>query len=321
MTVFKYIRHRWYTFAAVIIAGIFSGVVYWAEKSDALLYVLEGFGIVVGLFFVIDFLLLNSRIKKIEQFFCGQDDMEFSYPLDKIYISHIKKLLGEYKIYREEMQQQHANEIEFITKWVHDVKVPISAIKLLIESVDDELSSQLQMQTLHVEQNIQKILYHIKSKSLYEDYTIKQVVVKKLISQVLKQYAVFFSFKKIALQFACEDSVVATDEKWSGYMISQIISNAVKYTPQNGEIEIRAYEQNGSVVVCVKNTGAGISKQDMSNIFNRGFSAGSLRDGSTTGYGLYLSKKLADIMGHKLYAQSVQGEYAEFFLEYNITES
>ena len=320
MSIFEYIKQRWYLLMAAFIGGVFALIIYWTDGNGVLLYALEGIALCLAAFLAVDFFVLRNRVKKMETFLSGDDDTTSSYPLDKIYADMISRVVAQHKAYRKDMETQHAREIEFITKWVHDVKVPISALRLLTDGMDDELSAQLEMQTLYIEQNIQKILFHIKSKSFYEDYTIKPAGVRAMVSAALKQYAVFFSYKKIALRLDCADITVATDEKWSGYIISQIISNAVKYTPECGEIDIRAYRQGDTARISIKNTGEGIDPRSLKAIFKRGFSGSALRQGSATGYGLYLSKKLADIMGHGLVAESVPGECAVFTLVYNMTK-
>lgn len=320
MSVIAYLKQRWYLLIAVFIGGSFGLGIYWASGSNVLLYALQGIGLCMVLCMITDFLVLRHRIKKMTLFFGDDDDTAFSYPLDKIYAKQFRRVMDEHKRYRQIMETQHASEIEFITKWVHDIKVPISAIRLMTDGMDDDLSQRLEMQTRYIEQNIQKILFHIKSKRFHEDYQIKQVGVKAMVSAALKQYAVFFSYKKIAFAFACEDLTVATDEKWSGYIVSQIISNAVKYTPVGGKITICAESQQEKVVIRIHNTGEGMDALAIKNAFKRGFSGSSVRQGTSTGYGLYLSKKLADIMGHDLYVQSVPKEYTEFFLVYNVTK-
>ena len=113
---------------------------------------------------------------------------------------------------------------------------------------------------------------------------------------------------------------MSTDSKWSGYIISQIISNAVKYTPKGGKIQISSFIEDDKGIITVKNTGAGIDSHSLKSIFDRGFSGEPVRGGLSTGYGLYLSKKLADIMGHELTANSSPEEYTSFSLIFNITK-
>ncbi|MEL7656288.1 MAG: ATP-binding protein, partial [Bacillota bacterium] len=108
---------------------------------------------------------------------------------------------------------------------------------------------------------------------------------------------------------------VLTDEKWSSYILSQIISNAVKYSPEGGKIEIRTRKDDGKTVISISNTGKGIAAQDIGQVFNKGFTSSSGRDGANaTGYGLYLSKKLAELLGHSLTVESIQNEYTVFHL-------
>ena len=320
MNIFSYIKQRWYLLLLVTAAAAFTLVIYWAEGSAALLYALEGTGFCLAAFIVMDFFMLRYRIRNMQSFLNDEDNVHFMYPLDKIYAEKIQSILDRQKKFETDLRSQHSDEIEFITKWVHDVKVPISAIKLMLENVEDRQAQQLEMQTLHIEQNIQKILFHIKSKRFYEDYTIKPADVRNMIGYSLKEYAVFFSYKKISLGLECEDFKVATDEKWCGYIISQIISNAVKYTPEGGSIDIKACLKDGKGIITIKNSGEGIDEIKLKNIFKRGFTQNSLQNFTSTGYGLYLSKKLADIMGHRLYVQSVPGESVSFILECSITK-
>ena len=91
------------------------------------------------------------------------------------------------------------------------------------------------------------------------------------------------------------------DEKWCTYIISQFISNAVKYTEKGGEINIYTVETTDEVIIKVKNTGAGIDEENIRNVFRRGYSGYNARKEKSTGYGLYLSERLAEKMGHRSY--------------------
>lgn len=315
-----YIKQRWYLVLTVIVGAAFSLAVYWADGSPSLQYALQGIGICLVIFFIVDYIILRVRIKNMMRFLNKEKGISFSYPVDKLYAARIQELIEQHNKYRDDMKTQHTNEIEFITKWVHDVKVPISAIKLISDSLEDEPAQQLEMQTQYIQQNIQKILYHIKSKRFHEDYTIKDADVKSIINSSLKQFAVFFSHKKISLDMKCDSFKVATDDKWSEYIVSQIISNAVKYTPEGGKIEISAFKKASKGIITIKNTGKGIDAHNLKNVFNRGFTDSYKRTGASTGYGLYLSKKLADIMGHELRIESCPGEYTSFSLVFNITK-
>ena len=187
---------------AFTIAAAFALSVYWSSGSDAVLYAIEGIGLCLFLFTLVDYFIMRFRVKNMERFLGHEENIVFSYPLDKIYSEKITDVVKKHEKYKDDMKTQHSEEIEFITKWIHDVKTPISAIRLMSESLSEKPAEQLEMQILHIEQSIKQILFHIKSKRFHEDYTIKRVEVKSIINQALKQFAVFFLYKKISLDIS-----------------------------------------------------------------------------------------------------------------------
>ncbi len=126
--------------------------------------------------------------------------------------------------------------MEFITKWLHDVKVPIAAAKLILESHERSLPvdfyKNIHSELFSIEESVIQVFYEMKSNRFYDDYKIVRTGTKKLIAQALKSYSSFFSYKKLRITVDEENFEVLTDEKWSSYILSQIISNAVKYTPE-----------------------------------------------------------------------------------------
>lgn len=108
-----------------------------------------------------------------------------------------------------------------------------------------------------------------------------------------------------------------TDEKWSGYIISQILSNAVKYTPINGYITINTNKKGNEITIEIRNSGKGILSKDITQIFKKGYTSSEDRNGmKSTGYGMYLSKKLSTMLGHKLTVELEYDQYAQFNLTF-----
>jgi signal transduction histidine kinase len=285
-------------------------------------YIFWGVLFAFVVFVILDYFTVKSRMNKLSSFIKngGTEDIEFYYPVDNRYVQEVNELANKFNQYRAQIASDSADELDFTTKWVHDVKVPISAMKLLLDS-DEIDKNRLEMELSSIEQNTQKVLFHIKSKSFYDDYKIKEIGTRELIVPNLKKYATFFAYKRISLNFSKDSYKILTDDKWSGYIISQLLSNAVKHTPYDGSIEINTVDMENRVRICIKNYGKGIKTCDLINIFNRGYSSDAVRNGSpSTGYGLYLSKQLADKLGHELYAKSKYGEYAEFCLVINKSE-
>ena len=325
MKIKDYLKERKVFFFVLLAAVVFCGLIVWSSGgmlSGRAYYILEGLGGLCIVYITIDYFVMRGRIARIERFFSnGAADSEiFTYPLDAIYAAHAEKMAEEHRSFKIKAKRQQSDELDFITRWVHDIKVPISALYLLAENFSGDDAQKLEMQISFIEQHTQKALYHIKSNSFEDDFIISKTSTMKMVNSALKHYAVFFAQKKISLEMPKESFEVLTDEKWSGYIISQFLSNAVKHTPQGGSIAVKALEQDGRVLVCIRNTGQGIEPQYLEQVFSRGYTGGIQRSCSfSTGYGLYLSKKLAGRMGHEVFAASQPGEYAEFCLAFSKT--
>ncbi|SNS56945.1 Signal transduction histidine kinase [Anaerovirgula multivorans] len=330
MKLVKYLKEKWITYTFVIAAFMFFAVIYKLDKSFNMTasnanYIIMGWLLLFVIFIAVDYGVFYYRVEKFKKY-CSlnassEDLDEFVYPVDKEYAQLVYNLVVEYEKYKSDIYTKSSGELEFITKWVHDVKVPISAVKLILENHENDIPSKLYQsidkELFSIEESVQRVFYELKSNSLHDDYKIAKISTKKLIAQTLKGYSNFFSYKKINISFDGEDGHVLTDEKWSGYILSQIISNAVKHTPVEGTIGISTKKNGNETTISIKNSGKGILEKDLGQIFKKGYTSSEDRNGmKATGYGLYLSKKLSNMLGHKLTVESKYGEYAVFSLTF-----
>ena len=105
---------------------------------------------------------------------------------------------------------------------------------------------------------------------------------------------------------------VLTDEKWLGFVVEQIISNAVKYTSEGG-IRICMPEPG---ILRIEDTGVGICAEDLPRIFENGYTGFNGReDKRASGIGLYLCKRITENLGHGISAESQQGEGTTILLD------
>lgn len=330
MSVLNYMKERWIFITFLFSAFIFALLVYrldsgFSIRASNAAYILMGWGFLFFTFFLIDFYTFHSRTRKFRSF-CklyatSEAPEEFYYPADRDKAELIRELALEYERYKAENETKSAEEMDFITKWIHDVKVPIAAARLILESQQDKLPgefySSLYSELFSIEESTMKVFFEMKSNRFFGDYRIAKIGTGRLIGQALKSYSNFFSYKKLGISVTGEDFEVLTDEKWSSYILSQIISNAVKYTPEGGSIEIRSEKDERGTAISIKNQGKGILRQDIDRIFQKGFTSTEDRQGAkSTGYGLYLSKKLSDLLGHSLSVESDPGEFALFRLTF-----
>lgn len=342
MSIINYLKERWLTYIFITASIMFAVSVYRLDKKFTVsksnaTYIVAGITLLFIIYALIDYAIYNSRVKKFKSYCItnplSDEDLDlFSYPMDREYGKILHNAVKEYERFKGAIRTKSSEELEFITKWIHDIKVPISAIRLILESdnldFENDFYPRMDTEIAAIEQCTQRVFYHIKSNTFYNDYKIAKVDTKKIIGDALKSYSSFFSYKKINMSILGENFKVLTDEKWSGYIISQILSNAVKYTPFNGYITIKTAKKDNETTIHIRNTGKGILAKDISQIFNKGYTSSEDRSGmKATGYGMYLSKKLSNMLGHKLTVESEYGEYAQFnltFIEndtiYNVTK-
>ncbi|MGG4044550.1 sensor histidine kinase [Paenibacillus favisporus] len=229
------------------------------------------------------------------------------------------------RLHSDQLQQQlheKKDHQDFIMSWIHEVKLPITASRLLLENgmthnaeaVMDKLEDEIDKIDHYVEQ----ALYYSRIDSFNRDYLITETALEPLIKASVKKYAKLFINKRIQFQMAGKPLFVHTDGKWLGYMIDQIVSNALKYTGENGRILFRCEEDAAEKRLVIEDTGIGIKAEDVPRVFDRGFTGGTGRtEAKSTGMGLYLARQMALKLSHRLTVDSAEGESTAFTLHFH----
>ena len=232
--------------------------------------------------------------------------------MEEDYTNLILNLNKEYKNYISKSDIAKSNMIDYYTMWVHQIKTPISAMKLLIQTSESEISSDLSSELFKIEQYVEMVLSYIRLGSNENDFVIKEYDLDNIVRQAIRKYAPLFIRKKINLDFQPTNYKVLTDEKWLVFVIEQLLSNAIKYT-NKGKISIYPLEDKKLVI---EDTGIGISKEDIPRIFDKGFTGYNGRtDKKATGLGLYLCKNILDKLSHKISIESEVGVKTKVILD------
>ena len=186
-----------------------------------------------------------------------------------------------------------------MTLWVHQIKTPIAGLRLLIQSGD--LSPRLlSMQILRIEQYVDMMMYYVKMGHMNQDLKIGHYKIGDIVNGVVKKQSLFFIHKKISLNLEELDEEIVTDEKWTSFIIEQILSNALKYTKEGS---IRIYMKGYTLYI--EDTGIGIKKEDLPRVFEKGFTGTNGRiDKKASGLGLYLVKNICDTLGYPIHIES-----------------
>lgn len=201
--------------------------------------------------------------------------------------------------------------VDYYTVWVHQIKTPLAVMHMLVDEEDTELGRSLRSELFRTEQYVEMALNYTRLESETSDLVIRAYDLNDLIRQAIRKYAGQFIARKIRIQFEPVDMKIVTDQKWFSCILEQILSNAVKYTPQ-GSVTISV---NDKKELLISDTGIGIDPADVPRIFDKGFTGINGRAGmKSTGLGLYLCKKAADKLGIDIRCDSEPGVGTTFIL-------
>ncbi len=203
-------------------------------------------------------------------------------------------------------KEKECNAIDFYTTWVHQIKTPVSILRMILQKEDTKQNRALLLEVFRIEQYIEMVLSYLRLDQTSSDFVFKQCKLDAILKSVIHKFAPQFVEKKIALSYDETNFTVLTDEKWLSFLIEQILSNALKYTKEGGKITI-GMESKGTLAI--SDTGIGIAPEDLPRIFEKGFTGYNGRtDKKATGLGLYLCKETAQKLSHEITAKSIVGK-------------
>ena len=233
------------------------------------------------------------------------DERDPKSPLECALAEKLEECESELYQKKSEAQSKLTDLLDYYTLWVHQIKTPIAASRLLVAEVSDrEAKQQLEQEIFKIDSYTNLVLQYLRLESFHDDLVFEKVQVEDLVKEVVRKYALFFIQKGLTLNLHDLDKIIVTDKKWLLIVIEQILSNSLKYTKEGGlEIYMEGQE------LCIKDTGIGIKNSDVLRVFERGFSGynGRLTQQSS-GLGLYLSKKISEELGHQIRIESEVGK-------------
>lgn len=194
---------------------------------------------------------------------------------------------------------------DYFTLWAHEINTPISAMGLILQQGQTENSAELGNELGRIEQCVDTALSYMRLESDSTDFILRSYGLDGIIKQALRKLSRQFISRRISLEYAGTDKATVTDEKWMVFVIEQILTNALKYTPPGGRISIT---QSGDSL-SIADTGEGIAPEDLPRVFEKSFT-GSVgrRDKRATGIGLYLCKSVLNKLGCGIALASTVGE-------------
>lgn len=223
-----------------------------------------------------------------------------------------------YNVLKENDQKLNDME-EYISRWVHEIKLPISALSVISENIEDEeINDKLKNEIMKINFLVNSVMYGSRSTASSEDIFIKEENLYDIVKESLRNNAFFLIKNKIEVTISNVNFSIYTDKKWILYILDQLINNAIKYKKENAKLEFLGEETNEFIQLNIKDNGIGIAKEDIDRIFNKGFTGNNGRNTvyKSTGMGLYFSKKVIEKLEHNIEVDSVKGEYTLFKIKF-----
>lgn len=275
--------------------------------------------IILFFYFLPDY---RYRKKYYEELVSLTDTLEQKYltaelaknPISKeggIYFRIMKKAMKSMADEVSQAQRENEEYRDFIEKWIHEIKVPITGAKLICENHKTDQSRKILTQVEQIETDVERVLYYARLGSVEKDYMIKEIQLNAAVQNVLARNKQLLISNRILINTEPVSFYVYSDQKWIEFIINQVIINCIKYRKQDSpQIDIMIKQDAQGVSLTIRDNGIGIKESEQKRIFEKGFTGSNGRSNcSSTGIGLYLSRELCRKLGLSISMASVSGEY------------
>lgn len=323
MNIWKYLNDQWWMFIGWFLFVVMTAFIIWLTPDVHLSVGTLGYLVLIQavIFGIIVAIHYYSKKRWWNELTYKEGDSVLQQPLsiarneeERLYQEFINQIIFEHQETMQEVLTSQEEQKDYIDSWVHEIKVPLAAMQLLLRSIEFDIEDDkfiaMENELLRMDEYVDQVLYVARLDSFSKDYLIRENSLKQIIQPVLRSQANYFIQKNIHFSIEGEDQQVLTDGKWIGFIFRQLLSNGIKYTPENGQIMIRISKKRKGVQLEIEDNGIGIPEEDMRRIFDKGFTGNNGRNDEihSTGLGLYLAKNLAKQLGVKLYAKSTEGQ-------------
>ena len=258
----------------------------------------------------------NEYLRNIE---CGRSsEFDPNTLSEREMCEEIDRLCGECARLATNLESVRQDYNDYYTVWVHQIKTPIAAMKMMLEREDTKENREIAGELFRIERYVEMALGYIRLECDSNDLVIREYDVNNMIKQAVHKFAPLFVERRLKLDYEPVSVKMSTDEKWFVFVIEQILSNAIKYTKQGG-ITIRYVpetdEKHGGSLM-IADTGIGIAPEDLPRVFEKGYTGFNGRaDKKATGLGLYLCRRVCDMLSIAITAESETGKGSSFYLD------
>ena len=286
---------------------------------QTILFILAAWVLVLALYLAAGYV---SRKKRLEKLLEMATQLKERYLLpevmpvpdqaeEQVYYQ-LLKLAGKSMLERiGEVERERGEYRTYIEQWVHEIKTPIAAMRLTLQGEDTPAARRLMTELGRVEQYVDMALTYLRLEEGGSDYVIRTCAVDDVVRAAVRRFAGEFIDRRIALDYTPVEWETVTDGKWLTFVVEQLLSNALKYTGQDGTIRI--YREGDDL--CIRDSGMGIAPEDLPRVFDMGYTGQNGRlDRRSSGIGLYLCRRICRNLRHEIRIESAPGAGTTVYL-------
>ena len=211
---------------------------------------------------------------------------------------------------------------EYVEQWVHEIKAPITAARLICRELDGDIRRKLTAELAQIEAHVERALFYARAEYPEQDCLFRQVELDKIVAQATENHRSLLMYSGVGVVREGLDRTVYTDEKWAVFLLGQLLQNAARYRGEAPVITVSARPLGKQVRLTVSDNGIGIPAHELPRVFDRGFTGSNGRSrGGSTGMGLYLCRKLSGFLELGLDITSEEGKWTAVTLTFPAKEN
>ena len=232
--------------------------------------------------------------------------------------AYLKKLHEQYEQELSTMQQSlnEANvtrleEHDDILAWVHEMKSPMTAMRLMYEQIEPyTLREKIDIEWMRLHLLLDQWLHATRLSTIEKDNRFEKLKIQPILIQEIQGFRSWCLEQGLAVEMGEVDVMVVSDAKWLAFIVRQLLSNAVKYSEENTEIRIyMEQDERGHQLLHIQDFGIGIKQEDLPRVFQKSYTGTVGREKTvSTGMGLYLANQAANKLGLELKITSQLGK-------------
>ena len=330
LLLYNFIRDKIITILLFFFNGVFLFLFYfWTSGTHV--EILYPMGITICLFVIyitvewVRYYRFNVNVQKSKKsiFYDLEpitlEQREIAEALNSIYENYMKQI--------NEILAEQKMQNRFFMQWVHNLKTPISVVKLILDGIKkDDLNEKdliaLKKENNRISEGLQNGLTLLRLEDFSKDYMPHAIDLVKSINNVIKSRKNQFIYNNILPEILIEDKdiIVLSDEKWNEFILEQLVSNGIKYSSlkeNSKKLKFIVEQEDEFVILKIIDDGIGIHSSDINRVFEPFFTGENGRKcRESSGIGLYICDIASKKLGHVITINSRFGEGTEVSIKY-----